>query len=141
MNKVMLCGNVGRVDVHVGEYGKLVRMSVATNERWKSKDGEKKEHTEWHNVLFSGKLSDVAEMYVEKGDKVLVGGKIKTGKPYKNKDGLEQSSKDIVADFLELIGSRTDKKPSDDAKDYAKASGGQVSTAPANNFVEDDIPF
>ena len=141
MNKVMICGNVGNVDVHVGTYGKLVRVGIATSEKWKGKDGEKHSHTEWHNVIFNNKLADIVEMYVEKGDKIIVGGKIKTSKPFKNKDGLEQTSKDIVADFLEMLGGRADKPQAINADEYARASGGTIKQVVNNHFEEDDIPF
>ena len=110
INKVILVGNVGR-DPEVRDFGdgqKVVRLSLATSERWKDKSGQRQERTEWHNVSIYGALADIAERYVTKGSRLYLEGKVQTRK-YQAKDGSDRYATDIVlrgygADMVMLSG-------------------------------------
>jgi len=110
INKVILVGNVGK-DPEVRDFGdgqKVVRLSLATSERWKDKSGQRQERTEWHNVSIYGALADIAERYVTKGSRLYLEGKVQTRK-YQAKDGSDRYATDIVlrgygADMVMLSG-------------------------------------
>ena len=120
----------------------ITRFSVATTEKWKTKEGEQKEATEWHRCTVFGKLAEVCNDYIKKGSRVFVQGRINT-KKYTDKNGVERWSTQIIVNKMKLL----DRKPAGElakqehthtAKDYAAASGrGDV---PPDDF-DDDIPF
>ncbi len=107
MNKVILIGNLGQ-DPEIRELtsGKVANMSVATTHRWKDRDGNKKEETDWHRVSMFGGLATLAASYLHKGSKVCVEGRIKT-RSFENKDGQKQYVTEVVAENLELLGERS----------------------------------
>jgi single-strand DNA-binding protein len=98
VNKVQIIGNLGR-DPEIRSFsngGRVCNIRVATTEKWKSKDGERKEHTEWHSVaIFQEGLVGVCEKYLKKGSKVYVEGTLKTRK-YQAQDGSDRYSTEIV---------------------------------------------
>jgi len=119
LNKVMLIGNVGNdPDIKSMPSGdKVANFSVATSESWKDKaTGEKKEKTEWHRiVVFNKGLVGVIESYVKKGSKIYIAGKLQTRK-WKDKDGVERYSTEIVlsgfdGELVLLGGKQSDAKP------------------------------
>lgn len=98
LNRVMIIGHLGRdVEIRHSQDGtKIANMTVATSERWKTKDGERKEKTEWHRVVsFNDRLSEIAEKYLRKGSKVYVEGALQTRK-WTDKEGAERYSTEIV---------------------------------------------
>lgn len=110
INKVILIGNLGNEpEVKTFTNGdKITTASIATSERWTDKNtGEKKEQTEWHRVVFSNRLAEVAEQYLHKGSKVYIEGKIKTRK-WQDQNGQERYSTEIRADNMQMLDSRND---------------------------------
>ena len=108
LNKVMLIGNLGAdPEVRYLPSGDAVtNIRIATTEAWKDKgSGEKKEETEWHRIAFFGKLAEIAGEYLKKGSPVYVEGRIKTRK-WQDKDGQDRYSTEIVADRMQMLGSR-----------------------------------
>lgn len=107
MNRIMLCGSTGKdPEVRKNIDGKsFANVSLATTERWKDKQGNIQEKTEWHRLVFSGGLADVVEKYVHKGDKLLVEGKI-TYRKYTNNDGKEVSITEIYVDNMEMLSNK-----------------------------------
>lgn len=99
LNKVMLIGNLGKdPEIRKTQSGKpIANFSIATSETWKDKTtGEKKEKTEWHNiVVFNEGLAGVVERYVKKGSKVYIEGALQTRK-WQDKDGNDRYSTEIV---------------------------------------------
>ena len=108
VNKVFLIGRTGK-DPEVKEVNgtTVAKFSLATSENWKDKDGNKKEATEWHNIVIWGKLCEVVRKYVKKGDLLYVEGKIKAEKW--EKDGVSRYTTNIVVDQLTMLGSKSDK--------------------------------
>lgn len=156
VNKVILIGNLGKdPEVRYLPSGDAVtNISVATTEQWKDKSGEKQEHTEWHRVAFFGKTAEIAGEYLKKGSPVYVEGRIRTRK-WQDKEGQDRYSTEIVADRMQLLGSRGSMGGGGGGGEpmarepMAAAAGGGAGNAKAasrkggGNFEEmdDDIPF
>jgi single-strand DNA-binding protein len=108
VNKVILVGNLGR-DPEMRTFpsgDRVANVTVATTDKWKDKaTGEMKEATEWHNVVFNGRLAEIAGEYLRKGSQVYIEGSIRSRK-YTDKDGVERTAYDIRADTMQMLGSR-----------------------------------
>src|SRR5690554_314449 len=105
VNKVILIGNLGiDPEVRTLESGvKVCRLSLATSESYTNKEGNRVEQTEWHSVTLWRGLAEIAEKYLAKGNKVYIEGKLRT-RSYKDKDGVEKYSTEIVADNMQMLG-------------------------------------
>ena len=106
-NQVQLIGNLGK-DPEVKELNsgkKVANFSLATNESYRTKDGEKKEETEWHNIVAWDKTADIIEKYVTKGREVIVKGKLTT-ENYETKDGDKRNITKVVCDEIVLAGGK-----------------------------------
>ena len=113
LNKVMLIGNVGR-DPNVrylegnnpGNQGrKVATFTLATSERYRDRNGETRENTEWHNIVAWGQPADVCERFVRKGTQLYIEGKLRTRK-YTDAQGMEKYTTEINVDTLQLLGRR-----------------------------------
>ncbi len=112
VNKVILVGNLGR-DPEVRSFqngGKVVNLRLATSERYKDREGNQQERTEWHSVaIFNERLGEVAEKYLKKGSEVYIEGQIETRK-WQGQDGQDKYSTEIVLrqfrGELQLVGGR-----------------------------------
>ena len=108
VNKVILVGNLGRDPEvrYMPDGGAITNISVATTDTWKDKAGEKQEKTEWHRVAFFGKLAEIAGEYLKKGSQVYLEGRLQTRK-WQDKDGQDKYTTEIVADRMQMLGSRS----------------------------------
>ena len=159
VNKVILVGNLGRdPEIRYMPSGEPVaNITIATSSKYKNKSGEMVEETEWHRVTFFGKLAEIAGQYLKKGRSVYVEGRLKTRK-YTDKDGIEKYATDIVANEMQMLGSREGMgEPSgDEGGGYAPRSAPAPrapaapqavrqapAPKPAGGFddMDDDIPF
>ncbi len=113
LNKVMLIGNVGR-DPNVrylegnnpGAQGrKVATFTLATSERFRDRNGETRENTEWHNIVAWGQPADVCERFVRKGTQLYIEGRLRTRK-YTDAQGMEKYTTEINVDTLQLLGRR-----------------------------------
>jgi single-strand DNA-binding protein len=107
VNKVILVGNIGR-DVelrHTPGGATVARFSLATNEVWKDKNGQRQEHTEWHNIVAWGKLAEFSGQYLSKGRQIYVEGTIRT-RTYDDEKGNRRYFTDIRAGVIQLLGPR-----------------------------------
>jgi single-strand DNA-binding protein len=108
VNKVILVGNLGR-DPETRTFpngDQVCNVTIATTDKWKDKQsGEPKEHTEWHRLVFNGRLAEIAAQYLRKGSQIYVEGSIRTRK-YQDKDGVEKFATDIRVDQMQMLGSR-----------------------------------
>lgn len=139
MNKVILIGNVGQTpEVRTIPSGaKVCKISVATSENYKDKNGEWVDATEWHNVVLWDYLAERAEKYLKKGSKVCIEGKNKTRKY--EKDGITQYFTEVVARDLIVLDpkeSRSENFASDSGTSYETGS-----TPVTDDNGDDDIPF
>jgi len=110
VNKVIIVGNVGQdPEVKFTSGGAAVaNLSVATSETWKDKQtGQPQERTEWHRVVFFGRLAEIVGEYVRKGSKVYIEGSLRTRK-WQNQQGVDQYTTEINASEMQLLDSRSD---------------------------------
>ena len=107
INKVILVGNLGNdPDTKYTQAGMAItRVSLATTSVRKDRDGNNQERTEWHRVVFFGKLGEIAGEYLRKGSSVYVEGSLRYDK-YTGQDGVEKYSTDIVANEMQMLGGR-----------------------------------
>ena len=107
INKVILVGNLGNdPDTKYTQAGMAItRISLATTSVRKDKDGNQQERTEWHRVVFFGKLGEIAGEYLRKGSSVYVEGELRYDK-YTGQDGVEKYTTDIVANEMQMLGGR-----------------------------------
>jgi len=130
VNKVILVGNLGR-DPETRTFpsgDQVCNVTLATTDKWKDKQsGEMKEATEWHRLVFNGRLAEIAAQYLRKGSQIYVEGQIRTRK-YQDKDGVEKYATDIRVDQMQMLGSRQGMGgPSgggDDDGGYSQGGGG-----------------
>ncbi|MDP5238244.1 single-stranded DNA-binding protein [Uliginosibacterium sp. 31-16] len=166
VNKVIIVGNLGKdPETRYAPSGDaFCTITVATTDTWKDKQtGEKKEATEWHRVVFNGRLAEIAGQYLKKGRPVYIEGSLRTRK-WTNKEGVEQYTTEIRADQMQMLGSREggDGGGARGGDDYNQSRGGdfqqqaprsrpqqapaqsQPQSAPASGGFgdfDDDIPF
>ncbi|MCK7575921.1 MAG: single-stranded DNA-binding protein [Chromatiales bacterium] len=165
VNKVILIGNLGAdPDVRYMPSGDAVaNVRIATSETWKDRNtGEKQERTEWHNVVFFGKIAEIVKQYLHKGSKIYVEGKLRTRK-WQTQDGQDRYTTEVVVDMggtMQMLDGRpggASSVPFDDAPPSARggSSGAGRPTAPdtarpsnqgSGSFgggadFDDDIPF
>ncbi len=161
VNKVILVGNLGRdPETRYATSGAAIcNITVATSRQWKDKaSGEKKEETEWHRVVFYDRLAEIAGEYLKKGRPVYVEGRLKTRK-WQDKEGQDRYTTEIIAEEMQLLGSREgsgsggggagaasaggDVEFGSAGGGAAKGSGGAKGggTKPKTDDFDDDIPF
>jgi single-strand DNA-binding protein len=148
VNKVILIGNLGADPEtrYLPSGDAVTNIRIATTERWRDKGGEQQEHTEWHRIAFFGKLAEIAGEYLRKGSPVYVEGRIRTRK-WQDKDGQERYSTEIVADRMQLLGSRPNageaaaREPADAASGAAAGPKARAQKGGAFDQMDDDIPF
>ena len=143
VNKVIIVGNLGRdPEIRYMPSGDaLANIAVATTDKWKDKaTGEQREATEWHRISFFGKLAEIVGQYLVKGSQVYVEGKLKTRK-YIDKDGIEKYSTEIVADSMQMLGSRQASPGQPSSQSPAAARPRPAPQQSSADFQDDDIPF
>jgi len=137
VNKVIIVGNLGRdVEVrHTPGGATVAKFSVATNEVWKDKNGQRQEHTEWHNIVAWGKLAEFCGSYLSKGRQVYVEGTLRT-RTYDDEKGNRRYFTEVRAQTIQLLG----PKPGTAEPGAPGApAGGEAPEFPPEG--EEDIPF
>jgi len=136
VNKAILIGNLGAdPELRYTPSGAAVaNFNIATTERWKDKDGQPQEKTEWHRIILWSRQAEIAKEYLHKGSSVYIEGRIQN-RNYEDKDGIKRYVTEIVGQRMQLLGSRG-----------AAASEGGPSEAPPpppENLggEDDDLPF
>jgi single-strand DNA-binding protein len=106
-NRVQLIGNLGtEPEIITLESGKkLAKFSIATNETYKNAQGEKVTDTQWHNVVAWNKTAEIIEKYVQKGNEIIVEGKL-TSRSYETKEGEKRYITEVVCNELLMLGNR-----------------------------------
>lgn len=160
LNKVQIIGNLGNdPDVkHTQSGACITTISIATTEKWKDKDGNPQEKTEWHRVKLWNKLGEIAGEYLRKGGAVYIEGKLSYGSY--EKDGVTHYTTDIVATEMKMLGGRpsNDNERQGGGGQQQRQGGGQgygqqqrggnnegkpasQSAPPMDDFADDDVPF
>ena len=147
VNKVILVGNCGRdPEVRYTPSGDAVaNISLATSERYKDRStGENREQTEWHRLVFFGKLAEIVGEYVRKGTPLYVEGKIKTNKWTDQNTGQDRSTTEIVVNTMQMLGSRSAnmEQVGTFSRDESDDMPARSQSAPTKlTDLDDDIPF
>ena len=142
VNKVILVGNLGqKPDMKYTQSNTAVaNLSLATSESWKDKDsGDLKIKTEWHRVVYFGKLAEIAEQYLDKGSKVYVEGKLQTRK-WQDQSGNDRYTTEVLGQELTMLDSRGDSSGSSFENNNSGISEEDVNQD-NGEFSEEDIPF
>jgi len=163
VNKVTIVGNLGK-DPEMRSFpsgDQVANVTIATTDKWKDKQsGEMKEATEWHRVVFNGRLAEIVGQYLRKGSQVYVEGSLRTRK-WTDQSGVEKYTTEIRADQMQMLGSRQGMGGAgqDDGGGYEaprqsaapasrpppprQAPAPAPSKAPGSGFddMDDDIPF
>lgn len=142
VNKVILIGRLGKdPEIRSTPSGTSVaKFSIATDDRWTDKSGEKQERTEWHNIVAWGKLAEICGQYLRKGKLVYIDGSIRTESWDDKESGQKRYKTTIVADNMQML----DRKGDDEGGgSYAGARKSPASaSAPAPQMEEDEeVPF
>lgn len=152
VNKVILLGNLGKdAELSYTPSGQPVsKVSLATNRRWKDKNGEWQDETEWHNLVLWGKTAESLTPYLTKGQKVYAEGRIKS-RTWEGRDGNKHHSTDIIVENVVLAGAGRGEeggRPAAAAAGRAPAEPAPPAAAPAAadegpqpDITDDDIPF
>ena len=148
VNKAIIVGNLGRdPEVRYAASGAAIaNVSIATTESWKDKNsGENTEKTEWHRVVFFGRLAEIVGEYLKKGSQVYVEGRIQTRK-WQDQSGNDRYTTEIVANDMQMLGGRGSGSDSYDnagpSEAAAPAAGAPAAGTPLpTKDFDDDIPF
>lgn len=122
LNKAILIGNVGRVEVRTFQDGKVVNASLAVSERYTKRDGTQVEDTTWFNLVVNGRLADVFDNYVQKGDRLYVEGRFRQ-RSYQTREGDEKYIWEVVVREMQML--------------TPKNQDGAVGQQPADDLPED----
>ena len=148
INKVILVGNLGADPEtrYTASGAAVTNIRLATSESWRDKQtGETQERTEWHRVVFFGRLAEIAGEYLSKGRQVYVEGSLRTRK-WQGQDGQDRWTTEIVADEMQMLGGRGDDAGgagggrSQGFRDQSQNQGSRQDE-PEPEFSDDDIPF
>jgi single-strand DNA-binding protein len=154
INKAIIVGHLGKDPEvrYTANGGAVANVTIATTEQWRDKQsGEQQEKTEWHRVVFFGRLGEIAGEYLKKGSQVYVEGRLQTRK-WQDNNGQDRYTTEIVANEMQMLGSRPGGASSNAGGGYSKpdtqqqpamaaAGGGSAPVAAADDGFDDDIPF
>ena len=138
LNKVMLIGNVGNEpEIRATSSGaRVAKVSLATNRSWSDRNGQQQEKTEWHRLTFFGRLVDIVEQWVKKGDRLYVEGRVEYSQT--EGDGGPKYWTDIVVNEMVMLGST----PGGSGGGGGRHQGGGASDSePSLTEPDDDLPF
>ena len=146
----MIIGHVGqdpevRYTGNASNGAKVATLRVATSERYKDKDGNVKEQTEWHSIVCWRQLADIVEKYVKKGTQLYVEGKLVT-RSWEDQNGGKKYSTDIVAQAFQLLGKKEGAQPQRDpaiagAQQMQRPQSTPLPTIDPSDNPADDLPF
>ena len=142
VNKVILVGNLGRdPELRYIPSGQAVaNFTLATNDRWRDKEGNNQERTEWHRIVVWGKSAENCAQYLQKGRSVYIEGKLQT-QEWEDKEGNKRKTTEVVAQTVQFLGGRGGAEPgagpTGDSGSSGAGSGGGESSAPPSS----EVPF
>lgn len=141
LNKVTLIGHLGRdPETRYMTNGDAVcNFSLATDESWKDKNGQKQEHTEWHAITLYRRLAEIAGQYLKKGSLIYLEGKIQSRK-YTDKQGVERTAYDIVCSEMKMLGGKAEGAERQNTPPLPPAQQQTAAPMPQDE-IDDSIPF
>jgi single-strand DNA-binding protein len=140
MNKVIIAGRLGQAPElkHTPAGAAVCNFTVATSKKWKDKNGQAQEKTEWHRVVAWAKTAELCDQYLNKGSKVLIEGEIAT-RSWEDKEGNKRYTTEIICSQIEFM------EASGASQDQGTAQNSEPAKTPEPktniNFASDDIPF
>ena len=146
VNKAILIGRLGKDPdvVNFDSGSKKVSFPLATSDSYKNRSGERVETTEWHNIVIWGKLADIAEQYLRKGDPIYLEGKIET-RNYDDKDGNKRYITEIRTNSFTMLGSKDDNNSQNQGRqnesEQQKPANKNTGAPPDDISFDDDLPF
>ena len=151
VNKVILVGRLGKDPElkYTPSGAPVAKFSLATDESFKDKTGEKQEHTEWHNIVAWNKLAEICGEYLTKGKLIYIEGSIRS-RQWQDQSGNKRTSYEIIANQMQMLGSRSDSeraggamnRPAPERPAPAIPSPAAEPIAPSESEISDeDIPF
>ena len=148
INKVILIGRLGKDPElkYTPNGAPVAKFSLATDEAFKDRSGEKQQRTEWHNIVVWGKLAEICGEYLTKGKQVYIEGSIRS-RQWEDQSGNKRTAYDIVARQMTMLGSRGDservpaKSASPDYDREAADPSGPSESPQGPEITDDDIPF
>jgi len=128
LNKVLLIGHLGSdpESRFMTSGSAVTNFNLATNESWRSADGEIKDKTEWHRIVIFGKMAETAAEYMKKGQLVYIEGRLQT-RSWEDKDKVKRYTTEVLCDSFTMLGSKRD--------------GGESSQKKSSESNDDDLPF
>jgi single-strand DNA-binding protein len=142
LNKVMLIGNVGNEpEIRATSSGaRVAKVSLATNRSWSDRSGQKQEKTEWHRLTFFGRLVDIVEQWVKKGDRLYVEGRVEYSQT--EGEGGTRYWTDIVVSEMVMLGTTgPGGGGAYDDREYSQSAGGGDGGGHSITEPDDDLPF
>ena len=156
LNKVTLIGRSGQdPEIRYTQSGNAVaNATMATNDYWTDKQGEKQERTEWHSLVLWGKLADLAQSYLKKGSQVYVEGRLQT-RDWEDQQGQKHYKTEVVVTTMQFLDSRISDSDSaqvsatpaytdttSSSPEYSKnTESNSPDSKPEDDYIKDDIPF
>jgi single-strand DNA-binding protein len=150
VNKVILLGNLGKDPElsYLPSGQSVAKFSLATSRKFKDKNGELKDETEWHNIVAWGKLGEIAAQYLKKGRQAYIEGRISSRK-WEDREGKPRTTYEIVADEVVMVGGRGEEGGEPPARSMGSARPSRPASSAPDDFGEpasqeitdDDIPF
>jgi single-strand DNA-binding protein len=152
VNKVILIGNLGKDPEvrYMPSGGAVANLSLATTDTWRDKQsGESQERTEWHNLVFYGRLAEIAGEYLKKGAKIYVEGRLQTRKWQDKNSGQDRYTTEIIVNDMQMLDGRGGGASADFGQASMSGPRGGERSAPAPaagarppmDDLDDDIPF
>ena len=152
VNKVILLGNTGKdPEVSFLPSGMAVaKFGLATSDKFKDKQGNQQERTEWHNLVAFGKLAEIIRDYVKKGNKLYVEGSLRTSSWEDKTSGQKRYKTEVIVSEISLLSGRADGESGGGSGGYSKSNtasfdqrqpAGQDDYASQTEITDDDIPF
>lgn len=142
LNKVILIGRLGRdPETRYMPNGDAVcNFSIATDESWKDKNGQRQTRTEWHAITMYRKLAEIAVKYLQKGSLVYLEGRIQSRK-YTGKDGIERTAYDIIASEMKMLGGMAENAEKQNTPPLPPAQQQTAAPMPKDDIDDGTIPF
>ena len=151
VNKAILVGRLGRdPETRYTSGGQAVaNFTLATDESYKDRSGERQKRTEWHRVVLWGKLAEISQQYLKKGMLVYIEGRIQTRQWEDKRDGQKKSTTEIVANVMRMLTSRADSAAAGAGagparsgdSDFDAGAGPDEAALPGPEISDEDIPF
>jgi single-strand DNA-binding protein len=143
VNKVILVGRLGRDPEtrFTGSGQSVCNFTLATDESYKDRTGERQKRTEWHRIVMWGKLAEIAQQYLKRGTMVYLEGRLQT-RQWDDRSGAKRTTTEIVANVMKMLSPRGEAAPPA-VESAAETTGAEAeeAAAPAPEVSDEDIPF